>query len=182
MSRPVPGRDALAALAPGSGSHSALSAALAAAEREAARTEAASGLSAADIRGRSRADVETRLGHPVDVIAIRCTGHAVNGKVKRPRIGYAVRLDIETGWYFGGTLSAALDVETNAARSPWANAVRSESFQAKQESGDERGVVFCSHCPDRFVFADGLRAARALVSFLEEGKHTVTIAELRSRY
>lgn len=173
-SRRVPGRHVLDGLEAGSGAHTALAAALAGAERTAPDTPA--------IKGRSRAEIEASTGHPIDVIAIRCSGHAVNGKVKNPRVGYAVRFEVESGWYFGGTLSAALDVEAKSARSPWANAARTESYLAKQESGHERDVVFCSTCEDRFVFADGARMAAALVSFIEEDTHTVTIAELRARY
>ncbi len=149
-----------------------MSAALAANER---RQTPSSGV-------RTRAALEARLGHPVDVIVIRCSGHSVNGKVKTPRAAYAVRLDSEGGWEFGGTLSAALDLDTNSARSPWANAVRSDSYTAKRETGHEREVISCPGCPDRFVFKNGARIAAALASFLEDGQHTVTLAELRDRY
>lgn len=172
MTGSLPGRDALGRYPAGSAERIVLSAALAAADADQARPPGP----------RSRAALEAKLGHSIDVIAIRCSGHAVNGKIKRPRVGYAVRFDVESGWYFGGTLSAALDVEANASRSAWAQAVRSASYEAKEESGHERDVLICSGCSDRFVFADGPRIATALVSFLDEGKHTVTIAELRSRY
>ncbi|WP_029145522.1 hypothetical protein [Microbacterium luticocti] len=93
-----------------------------------------------------------------------------------------MRLNVESGWHFGGTLSAALDVDAKGARAPWTNAVRSESYQAKWRSGHEGESLICSGCADRFVFANGPRIPAALVSFLNADQHTVSIAELRARY
>lgn len=131
---------------------------------------------------RTRADIEAYRGQPIDVIAIRCSGHSRNGKVKTPRVGYAIRFDEKSGWYFGGTLSAAIDVDTKSSRSPRANAVRAESSRAKPDRDAEREVVSCPGCADRFVFVSGERIDAALSSLIAEDRHTVTIAELRSRY
>ncbi|WP_295790920.1 hypothetical protein [uncultured Microbacterium sp.] len=168
------GREALERLDPKSGAYQALAVVIANAENKPA-PEMPSGR-------RTRADIEAFRGQAMDVIAIRCSGHAVNGKLKRPRIGYAIRFDAESAWHFGGTLSAAMDVDTKAARSPWANSVRTESYLAKPAPDVDREVLSCSGCADRFVFTSGERIDAALSSLIEEDRHTVTIAELRARY
>lgn len=164
-------RAALGAYDPKSGDYLALATAL-------ANSPHASGRSP----GASRAALEAELGRRIDVIAIHCTGHAVNGAVKRPRIAYAARMSAEVGWYFGATLSAAVDLFTRAAQTPAANAARTASYLAKQSSGHERDVIYCQECDDSFVFAHGRRIARALESFLTNGQHTVSLGELRDRY
>lgn len=168
MSDRVPGRETLGALAPGSRAHTAAAAALANASRKG--------------RGETRADIEARLGHPIDVIAVRCPGHASGGRVRQPRVGYAVRFDVASGWFFGATLSAAIEADSAAAFTARANSARSESYLAKQSDGHERDVLYCQECPERFTFANGPRIAAALEGFLAEDRHTVTIAEIRDRY
>ncbi len=139
---------------------------------------------------RTVADLERYTGGLVEQVTIRCE-HAVNGRIRTPRIAVAARWDRARGWFFGGTLSDALDLDTRAASTDNANVARFRELQmearryslATVKHGEHGSVVLeCSTCNNRAKFVDGHRLATVFEELLADNVHTVKLAELRARY
>lgn len=112
-------------------------------------------------------------------IAIRCTGHAVGGKLKQPRIGYATGGG-ESGWHLDGSASGD---DTRAAKRFRAEHADASGLRTPGEPLKlERDRLRCTRCSDAVVMANPRRRSATFDTFLTEGRHTVYLDELRERY
>lgn len=120
-------------------------------------------------------------GTKVPTLELRCSGHAVNARVKHNRIAWAARPSYLNGWH--------IDVSGEQAKRR-----REQHRDANARPDDEigglatRNLRFEFRCPsyrlhrDRFVAEDEVRLAAALDLLLARRSYRVTLNDLRGAY